>query len=95
MRLIDADALFKALGFADPCSECDHVHGFICDAIWTDVCDAIIEAPTIDAVQVVRCKDCVNFERDDAEGIEDWCAVTGARTAEDGYCAWGERKAEP
>lgn len=97
MRLIDADALNKALGFADPCANCKHVYGvFLCDdAIWQEVCDAIYEAPTIDAVPVVRCKDCVNFERDDAEGIEDWCAVNGARTAEDGYCAWGERKAEP
>lgn len=88
MRLIDADALNKTLGFADPCANCKHVYGvFLCDdAIWQEVCDAIYEAPTIDAVPVVRCKDCVNFE------AGDWCVTTGARTAEDGYCAWGERR---
>lgn len=53
MRLIDADALFKVLGFAEPCSECDHVIGRFCaDQIWADVCDAIIDAPTIDTVPV-------------------------------------------
>lgn len=78
MRLIDADELFKALGFAEPCSECDHVIGRFCaDQIWADVCDAIIDAPTIDAVPVrrgkwerysariagwVKCSECGNME---------------------------------
>lgn len=88
MRLIDADELINVL--KDP-----PVHASLGGMTMADVLLLVDEAPTIDAVPVVRCKDCVNFEIDDAEGIEDWCATTGARTAEDGYCAWGERKAEP
>lgn len=62
MRLIDADALFKALGFAEPCSECDHALGCFCvDPTWNDVCGAMGDAPTVDAVPVVRCRDCRYF----------------------------------
>ena len=51
MRLIDADALFKALGIAEECKDCDHYRGWGCvDTIWADVCGAICYAPTIDAV---------------------------------------------
>lgn len=60
MRLIDADALNKVLGFADPCANCKHVYGaFLCDdAIWQEVCDAISEAPTIDAEpKWIRCEE--------------------------------------
>lgn len=60
MRLIDADALYKNLGFAEECKDCDHQYNSVfCDSsTWQVVCDAIYEAPTIDAVPVVRCKDC-------------------------------------
>ena len=94
MRLIDADVLREGLGFADPCEKCDHVYGkFLCaDAIWQAVCDAIYEAPTIDAVPVVRCKDCTYYEYSNAG---DFCSSTGAGMPEDGYCSDGERKAEP
>ena len=81
MRLIDADALFKALGFAEPCSECDHVIGRFCvDQIWADVCDAIIDAPTIDAEPVRHGK-----WIDKSGGIEGaWnhCSVCGERAIE-------------
>lgn len=43
MRLIDADALLDKL---------------ICTSRFFTICGDIIEAPTIDAVRVVRCKDC-------------------------------------
>lgn len=100
MRLIDADALNKALGFADPCASCKHVYGmFLCDdAIWQEVCDAIYEAPTIDAVPVVRCKDCEHWDTDWETGDEPvthFCAMVALRTRGDWFCADGERKAEP
>lgn len=88
MRLIDADALREGLGFADPCEKCDHVYGkFLCaDAIWQAVCDATYEAPTIDAVPVIRCKDC-EYWKVEAEQ----CDLFDA----DDYCSRGKRKAEP
>lgn len=48
MRLIDADALFEHKVYAEtPTISGDFVPGFVID-----------RAPTIDAVPVVRCKDC-------------------------------------
>lgn len=103
MRLIDADALNKALGFADPCANCEHVYGmFLCaDAIWQEVCDEIYEAPTIDAVPVVRCKDCkyrkvheyhykdIGYRSTDCtRGNEGVIETYG----DSGYCSLAERK---
>ena len=89
MRLIDADAL-EVDWYDDYATEDGDEYSYPYVSTYQ-----INNAPTIDAVPVVRCKDCVNFERDDAEGIEDWCSGWGVRAEEDGYCAWGERKAEP
>ena len=75
MRLIDADELLLA-------ARQEGAYGYVS-------AKEIADAPTIDAVPVVRCKDCVNFE------TGDWCVLTGARAREDGYCAWGEREEEP
>ena len=61
MRLIDADAFLKVLGLGANCEECEEsVRGVYCAANpdLMDVCDAIADAPTVDAVPVIRCKDC-------------------------------------
>ncbi len=60
MRLIDADA-YKALHCKKcpgDCGVCDFVYGYGKD----NICGLIDQAPTIDAVAVVRCKDCKNGE---------------------------------
>ena len=58
----------------------------------------IDEAPTVDAVEVVRCKDCKHF--DNSEGIQ-WCKINSKfypggfdwhSFPEDGFCSYGERK---
>ena len=81
MRLIDADKL----GLTD-------FEIFMCDGDYKEALKLLLSkignAPTVDAVPVVRCRDCVNFE------IGDWCVTTGVRTAEDGYCSYGERRDE-
>ena len=55
-------------------------------------------APTVDAVEVVRCKDCIHY--DNSEGIQ-WCHLNSKFAKwgtdwhgfpEDGYCSYGERK---
>lgn len=100
MRLIDADALREGLGFADPCEKCDHVYGkYLCaDVIWRAVCDAIYEAPTVDAVPVVRCKDC-KFAHMTIDGeckdCDEWEEDEHLYLDGDFFCAFGQRKAEP
>lgn len=85
MRLIDADALVRDHGFF-----IEDEDGFqTCVVCETD----IRYYPTIDAVPVVRCKDCEYWnKRYEAMGM---CMKHNAIvtfTKPDFYCAWGERK---
>ena len=49
--------------------------------------------PTLDAVAVVRCKDCKCYEKgsNDSEGWE-YCGRTGVNCNADDYCSYGERR---
>lgn len=64
------------------------------DSGWNDAIDAIMEnSPTVDAVEVVRCKACQHWQkRHETRGI---CLNHNAIvtfTTPDFYCACGERK---
>ena len=53
------------------------------------------EAPTVDAVEVVRCKDCIGRSTwyNDAEYGCAVCGMSGMYPkSEDGYCSYGIRK---
>lgn len=50
---------------------------------------ALKEQERVDAVEVVRCKDCVCCDRDNGSP---WCGLVGLHVDDDHYCAWGERK---
>lgn len=77
MRLIDADAYLKKLR-ADPLYYLVERYGV----------DGTIEAmPTIDAVQVVRCKDCKHFD-----GSYPMCCRFEETFEPDGYCSFGEKR---
>ena len=57
-RLIDANALMEMLK-KDYCQHCDNCNGVMCRACWLDNVEIAVDAqPTVDAVEVVRCKDC-------------------------------------
>lgn len=75
-RLIDADAL-KAV-FEEKSSEA------VCGV---ELCKAIIsridEAPTVDEVPVVRCKDCARNEN---------CFMYRESGDDNGYCAWAVKR---
>lgn len=88
MRLIDADALKKQ------CIETDKWGKVIL------ILD-IANAPTIDAIEVVRCKDC-KYRRENecpmyheewsvTEDGDDWLN-TNDYTDYNGFCDWGERR---
>ena len=82
MRLIDADALLARMR-RDPLFSLVERYGV----------SGVIEAePTVDAVEVVRCKDCKWYVPDgDGWGT---CVEDCSKWEEDGYCSWGERKGE-
>ena len=78
MRLIDADAMIADLLTVDPHFEA-MVH-------W---CCTVVDAqPTVDAVEVVRCKDCKLFDSD-----MEWCEADDEHPASpDAFCSWAERR---
>ena len=51
----------------------------------------INEAQAVDAVEVVRCKDCVHMKNQfHARWCNVWCMYNGM--GDDGFCNYGERK---
>ena len=74
MRLIDADAL---------------VHDLVHNRSFYPVCvrKAIEDAPTVDAVEVVRCKDCKRWRKS-------VCLITGFMRSGENFCSYGERRTD-
>lgn len=92
MRLIDADALDKVMGeayfslFNEYGSFDAYTMGYE-----SAVC-AVEAAPTIDAVPVVRCKDCiVSYCHSDGDFV---CGRGGVNVDQDDFCSYGERRSE-
>ena len=74
----------------------------VCESIETDRCIAYCNYPHCGYVQrivdnlihnniveVVRCKDCIHWDRDFL-----WCDRKWGRTAEDDFCSYGERRTD-
>lgn len=84
MRLIDADALFKEFGRTAWYNNADR------DAIAEEI---LSQMPTIDAVPVVRCKDCKHRGSDmcPMETVElyPWFG-----SKNDAFCSYGERRSD-
>ena len=87
MRLIDADKLVDMLYDNEFASLCplDEVSGVV------DAC------PTVDAVPVVRCEDCVHWDDDpDTYGADDGpkgkCMKSFETMHADDFCSCGEKK---
>jgi len=99
MRLIDADALGIGKCNPDIFEDKGYAKG------WNTAIELVASAPTIDAVPVVRCRECVNYvESEDANGEKmcvkdaDWCVEDGCYygfsdyPTPDWYCADGKRR---
>lgn len=89
MRLIDADALIPIIKYTTT----DNEIGVFPIRIGFDAIKGVIdEAPTIDAVEVVRCGDC-KYCHSNTELCGVWShANIAQRTLADGYCSRGERR---
>ena len=83
-RLIDADALWRKFE----------------SELWYDNADRdeialplVDEAPTVDSVEVVRCRECKQGEIDDPDFPDEYYCHEGCGWNKgDFYCAYGERK---
>lgn len=77
MRLIDADALKQAMNYNGGCGICFRY---------------IDDAETIDAVPIVRCKDCESYNNNFSQKGFGWCEEEALRIVNDNfYCGCGKR----
>lgn len=90
MKLVDIDDLGVGR-----CSK-DVLPAAYC-AGWNGLLGLIEKAPTVDAVVVTRCKDCVHWDDDpDTYGADDGpkgkCMKSFETMRADDFCSYGERK---
>ena len=78
MRLVDADALMEK-------ANSDGAYGYV-DAKQTS------EAPAVDAVPVVRCRECKWWQEDDDVGHCDNPDGLDNYAKPEDFCSYGERK---
>lgn len=101
MRLIDGDVLIEKFNEKADMAEClideRTAERF---ATFCALADAVEESPTVDAVPVVRCKDCKHcrelnrkdrIEEAYADGVL-WCTNQSDGVWPDDYCSYGERR---
>lgn len=91
MRLIDADKLFNNMIIVVEKANEDVFR------VTSELLGKIKNAPTIDAVPVVRCKDCKYIgsplsPTDDYHTCKHQRAMIDAPV--DGFCCWGERRTD-
>lgn len=96
MRLIDADD-FREYCQKIACEEKDNKVRVSWSFAIDIFCDEINERPTIDAVPVVRCRDCLSYDPSQwCIGINGLhcglCTVTGSDMPEDGFCSYARRR---
>lgn len=96
--LIDANALNAEIcKMVKPYGDGTHPRDYaamIHDETLVDVLKTIEEAPTVDAVEVVRCRDCKHWLKD-VGGCTDSigrCRLANYMVGATGYCVYGERK---
>ena len=107
MRLIDADALYKSFGASGNCNNCP-LDAYKCqyynEHTLMEFCERIDDAPTVDAVEVVRCKDCYYCVTEKSFGkVYHYCEAfeqyaegdligVSLQVNPDHFCSWGERR---
>lgn len=105
MRLIDVDVLRADYGMAEDCKDCKTAYrscDFDRNYSKMDFCGWLDNATTVDAVPVVRCRDCkhrpTGTNRDDLEFPDDKCPCQcedywySWKPSDDWFCGNGERK---
>ena len=97
MRLVDADELiehmFLGTEYDSTVDDGMDKSEAMCKAFkcgWNDALASVMDyAPTVDAVEVVRCKDCFHFWDGVCKAHNDVIYVD-----DNDFCSWGERKDE-
>lgn len=101
MRLIDADALprrvLKEKRFVFTTHDLLN-NEYVVQTVYKDLAEFINEAPTIDAVPVVRCKDCehwdISWEPENGNKGDHFCPMMDLCVPPDFFCKHGERRCD-
>ena len=90
-RLIEVETVIEKIRKAN-CADCYSCNGVLCRACLVDDFISLLDdSPTVDAVEVVRCKDCKNyFYSSFSMGMR--CRLDGTEWGKDDFCSCGERK---
>ena len=99
-RLIDANALMKRFyNYYDCVNEFTSKNGYRGDTLMDYevadmIYDCIEDAPTVDAVEVVRCKDCKHFDEHTSKChvFSDNEYIVQLEVDSDHFCSYGERR---
>ena len=88
MRLIGADALGIGMCNPDmfPCGSKPYAEG------WNQAIKLLQNAPTVDAVEVVRCKDCKWYAHDEDFAFCDNYTSLMDHVGDETFCSYGERR---
>ena len=97
-RLIDADAILKADENSDKALVLGS--GKALEIAYALLKKKVADAPTVDAVPVLRCKDCVHWDDDPDTYGADYgpkgkCMKSFETMCADDFCSYGERKDVP
>jgi len=88
MRMIDADALLKVI--EEKACEPQYMHNGEDWEVGLVIAETLVQyAPTVDAVPVIRCKDCKYRDEQSANCTrfrKDWYVQSNS------FCSWAERK---
>ena len=91
-RLVNAEAIARKLKYAH-CTDCNVVRQIQCSACWVNDVLELLEGDSVDAVEVVRCKDCKHRAIGDDVCIHPNRIGDGyIEVKDDDFCSYGERK---
>ena len=96
MRLIDADIFASELDFADA-DVCEEFPDSYCEFGFSreNIRKLLRDAPTVNAVPVVKCRDCIHYEMGVCLKIYDDGVASSYAWQErkpDDFCSYGKRK---
>ena len=91
MRLIDADALKNALIECTPYAIDPVYRNTNSNIDMFTIMDILDELPTIEAIPVVRCKDCKYYDTIGCSKGFGWCENIDRGTSDNFYCANGKQ----
>lgn len=95
MRLIDGDKLVSIFAQRKEVWRGNGVLSSTESLMWLAAMDITKNVPTIDAVHIIRCKDCANWDTDWTTNPPDhYCPMVDKFTSADFYCGQAEKMEE-